>query len=308
MQVFIKKYLVTAVLIILAVVVVLTMYGDYVSNPWTRDGQVQAQVVQIASRVSGPIVNLPVDDNSLVRKGDVLWEIDARTYQADLDQAQAQLQASKAKRDDAQSEEQRARRVRKKNPGAISEEGLNNRVNALRVAEADVALAEAELENAKLNLEFCVVKAPVDGYVTNLRLRLGTQAVANQAAIALVDVNSYWVYGFFRENTIADMGPGDQAVITLLTYPDQPIAGTVDSLGWGIAQQDGSTGQHLLPSISPTFEWIRLAQRVPVRIHIEELPAGVQLRVGTTASVLVYAGSAGKSSERPLTPVPKILQ
>ena len=305
---FIKKYLVTGVLVIGAVVVVLTVYRDYVDNPWTRDGQVQAQVIQIAPRVSGPIISLPVDDNALVKKGDVLWKIDPRTYQAALDQAQAQLQASQAQRDDAKDEEQRARRVRKKNPGAISEEDLNGRVNTRKAADADVKLAEAELENAKLNLEFCEVRAPVEGYVTNLRLRLGSQAVANQAAIALVDINSYWVHGFFRENAVADMGPGDHAVITLLTYPDQPFAGVVDSLGWGIAQQDGSTGQNLLPSISPTFEWIRLAQRVPVRIHITELPEGVQLRVGTTASVLVYAGTAGQANKASAKAAPGILQ
>lgn len=305
---FIKKYLLTSVLVIGAVAVVLTLYRDYIDNPWTRDGQVQAQVIQISPRVSGPIVSLPIVDNALVKKGDVLWKIDPRTYQAALDQAQAQLQASQAQRDDAKDEEQRARRVRKKNPGAISEEDLNGRVNTRKAADADVKLAEAELENAKLNLEFCEVRAPVEGYVTNLRLRLGSQAVANQPAIALVDINSYWVHGFFRENAIADMEPGDHAVITLLTYPDQPFAGVVDSLGWGIAQQDGSTGQNLLPSISPTFEWIRLAQRVPVRIHITELPEGVRLRVGTTASELVYAGAAGQDIKSPLKSPPAILQ
>ena len=305
---FIKKYLVTTVLVIGAVVVVLTVYRDYVDNPWTRDGQIQAQVIQIAPRVSGPIVSLPVDDNALVKKGELLWKIDPRTYQAALDQAKAQLQASQAARDEAKDEEQRARRVRKKNPGAISEEDLNGRVNTRKGADADVKLAEAALENAKLNLEFTEVTAPVDGYVTNLRLRLGSQAVANQPAIALVDINSYWVYGFFRENSIAEMAPGDHAVITLLTYPDQPFAGVVDSLGWGIAQQDGSTGQNLLPSISPTFEWIRLAQRVPVRVHIAELPEGIHLRVGTTASVLVYPGTAGQAGRSPIKAAPSILQ
>jgi RND family efflux transporter MFP subunit len=305
---FIKKYLLTAVLVIGAVVVVLTVYRDYVDNPWTRDGQVQAQVIQIAPRVSGPIISLPVDDNALVKKGDVLWKIDPRTYQAALDQAQAQVGASQAQRDIAKDEEQRARRVRKKNPGAISAEDLNGRINTRKAADAQVKLAEAAVDSAKLNLEFTEVRAPVEGYVTNLRLRLGSQAVANQPAMALVDINSYWVYGFFRENFIANMAPGDHAVITLLTYPDQPFAGVVDSLGWGIAQQDGSTAQNLLPSINPTFEWIRLAQRVPVRIHIEEPPDGVQLRVGTTASVLVYAGSAGQASKAPVQSAPGILQ
>ncbi len=116
--------------------------------------------------------------------------------------------------------------------------------------------------------------APVDGYVTNLNLRLGSQAVANQPVLALVDVNSYWINGFFKENSIADMRAGDRAKVTLMTYPDTPFEGHVDSIGWGIAQQDGSTGFDLLPTISPTFEWIRLAQRVPVRIHLTDVPEG----------------------------------
>jgi multidrug resistance efflux pump len=135
----------------------------------------------------------------------------------------------------------------------------------------------------------------VDGFVTNLNLRLGSQAVANQPALALIDVNSYWVDGFFRETAIAEIRSGDKAVVTLMTYPDQPLKGQVDSLGWGISQQDGSTGFELLPQVSPTFEWIRLAQRVPVRILLDEVPDNIALRVGTTASVLVRTGTAENS-------------
>ena len=125
------------------------------------------------------------------------------------------------------------------------------------------------------------------------RLRHQSQPQAREpgcrkpAVLALVDVNSYWIDGFFRENTIAGIRAGDRAVVTLMTYPDTPIEGRVDSIGWGIAQQDGSTGFELLPTISPTFEWIRLAQRVPVRIHLIDVPKDIRLRVGTTCSVLV---------------------
>ena len=150
-----------------------------------------------------------------------------------------------------------------------------------------IRAALASVRQAELNLEFTQVRAPVDGYVTNLNLRYGSQAVANQAALALVDVNSYWVVGFFKENLVGDIKPGDRAIVTLMSYPDTPLEGQVDSLGWGIAQQDGSTGFELLPTISPTFEWIRLAQRVPVRIQLDDVPEHIQLRVGTTASVLV---------------------
>ena len=173
---------------------------------------------------------------------------------------------------------------------------------------AQVRQAGAEIREAELNLEFTQQKAPVDGYVTNLNLRSGSQAVANQPIMALVDVNSYWVTGFFRENYIEDIRKGDRAIITLMSYPDKPLEGRVDSLGWGIAQDDGSTGYDLLPNISPTFEWIRLAQRVPVRIHLDKIPEGVQLRVGTTASVLVMTGTSGSESKKAAVAAPRALQ
>ena len=103
----------------------------------------------------------------------------------------------------------------------------------------------------------------------------------SQPALALVDINSFWVHGFFKENYIEGIREGDRTIVTLMSYPDHPLEGCVDSLGWGIAQQDGSTGYNLLPSISATFEWIRLAQRVPVRVHLTQVPDEVKLRVGT---------------------------
>jgi len=173
---------------------------------------------------------------------------------------------------------------------------------------AKVRLAKAEVRSAELNLEFTQVKAPVDGYVTNLNLRLGSQAVENTASLALVDVNSYWVTGFFRENYIEGIRKGDRAIATLMSYRDKPIEGRVDSLGWGIAQDDGSTGFDLLPTISATFEWIRLAQRVPVRIHLAKIPEGVALRVGTTVSVLVMTGTSGSDSKMAAVAAPRALQ
>jgi multidrug resistance efflux pump len=159
----------------------------------------------------------------------------------------------------------------------------------------------------QLNLEFTNVKAPVDGYVTNLNLRLGSQAVANQPALALIDINSYWVHGYFREDRIKGVKAGDRAIVTLMSFPDRPLEGRVDSLGWGIAQDDGSTGDNLLPNISATFEWSRLAQRVPVRIHLIDPPKDIPLRVGTTASVMVMTGE-GSNTAKSVPALPKALQ
>jgi multidrug resistance efflux pump len=331
-----------------AIVVVLLKYWDYVLNPWTRDGQVRAEVIQIAPRVSGPIVSLPVNDNQFVKAGDLLFEIDPRTYAASLDQAQAlyditddnylagekQVDASLAQVDQAKSsikqvdaqiikdkaEFERQQELLPKRATSqksvdrakanydVSLEQRAGAVASLAQAEATLAKnratlgtigdanaslrqARAALEQATLNLEFTRVLAPVDGYITNLNLRLGSQAVSNQPALALVDTNSYWVDAYFRETSIENIRAGDKAIVTLMSYPDKPVEGHVDSLGWGISQQDGSTGFELLPTISPTFEWIRLAQRVPVRIQLDSVPEGVALRVGTTGSVLVKTGS-----------------
>jgi multidrug resistance efflux pump len=333
-------------------------YRAYIGNPWTRDGQVRAQVIQITPRVSAPIINLPIQDNQFVKAGDLLFEIDPRTFEASLAQARANLeltryefaamtpqvaaaeagvlsarasvaqaQASiaeaqaKIEKNAAEYERQQALLPKKatsmrsvqsaKANYEVSVESLKAAEAGLKAARATLAqaeaslaearanlgipgeanarlrLAEAEVRTAELNLEFTTVRAPVDGYVTNLTLRLGDQTVANSPALALIDVNSYWVYGFFKENRIAHVKPGDRAVVTLMTYPDTPLEGRVESLGWGIAQSDGAPGVDLLPNISPTFEWIRLAQRIPVRVHLTDVPDEIQLRVGTTCSVLV---------------------
>ncbi|WP_163338487.1 HlyD family secretion protein [Desulfopila sp. IMCC35008] len=362
------KTVTTGFLVLVAAAIIFFKYKDYIQNPWTRNGQVQADIIQVTSRVSGPIVSLPIKDNQFVKAGDVLFVIDPRTFQANYEQAQAnldrtsdsyeaglrQIQAAKAQVEAAKAAVLQAdSRVRQLNSvieknkaeyerqqellpqQATSQKAVEStkanyevaveqhqgavaalaqskatlsqaeaalyeakaKVGKLGDANASIRAARAALRQAELNLEFTTVEAPVDGYVTNLNLRLGSNAVANQPALALIDVNSYWVQGFFRETLIANIQQGDEAMVTLMTYPDQTLKGTVDSLGWGISQQDGSTGYDLLPNISPTFEWIRLAQRVPVRIHLDEAPENVRLRVGTTASVLVRT-RPDKSAER----------
>jgi multidrug resistance efflux pump len=302
------KYLLTGIVVLLAVGLVYYKYWDYTKNPWTRDGQVRAQVVQIAPRISGPIIELPIKDNQFVKAGQVLFKIDPRTFKSNLDRANANLAQAKANLAPDVDSLARNMKINKRTPGAIPQKIIVNQTNLVLAAKAEILGNEADVENARLDLEFTTVKAPVDGYVTNLNLRKGSQAVANDPMLALVDVNSYWVDGFFRENYIEDIQIGDQAVITLMSSPDKPIKGRVESVGWGIAQDDGSTSEDLLPSISPTFEWIRLAQRVPVSIKIIELPKGVKLRVGTTASVMVRTGTYDSKSEKKPVAVPRALE
>jgi multidrug resistance efflux pump len=371
-----RKYLLTGAVVLIAVIAVLLKYWDYVVNPWTRDGQVRADVVQITPRVSGPIVRLSVEDNQFVKTGDLLFEIDPRTFAASLAQAQAQydsaldnyvalekqVEAEVAQVDVSKAEVLQAESGIKELDATVAKNtaeykrqqdmlskdatskksmeraranyqvsleqrkeavaGVTQAKATLAQSEAAMAKAKANLgapgednasireaqaaqEQAELDLEFTRIKAPVDGYVTNLNLRLGSQAVANQPALALVDTNSYWIHGFFKENSIENIREGNKAIVTLMTYPDTPLEGQVDSLGWGIAQQDGSTGEDLLPNVSATFEWIRLAQRVPVRIHLVDVPDNVALRVGTTASVLVMTG---EDQDETAPAVPRALQ
>lgn len=359
----IQKYLLTGAIVLIAVVVLLLTCWTHLTNPWTRDGQVQANVIQIAPRVSGPIVALPILENQLVHAGDLLFEIDPRTYQASLDQARATLDQtsgnvealvkevesakagvevarasiSQAKsegvkvdaliaKDKAELDRQQALIAKKatsqkslERAQALYDVGLAEKQAAdagrlqteANLLKAQAALAEtqaklgavgeanpqfrqalAALRQAELNLEFTKVRAPTNGYITNLRLRLGSHVVANQPALALVDTSSYWVCGYFKENRIAGINSGDRAAVTLMTYPSRPVAGVVDSIGWGISQKDGSSGADMLPQVSATFEWIRLAQRIPVRVHLVDVPEEVKLRVGTTCSVLVRKGSA----------------
>jgi len=284
------RVLVTLAVVALAAVTLAWLFHDYFKHPWTRDGQVRAQVIQIAPRVSAPIIELPVTDNERVQKGDLLFKIDPRTFQAAVDQARAAVAVAEAGAAEAQVMAERAREIYAKDKGAIAELHVIGLENSLKSAEATVVQAKAALESAELDLAFTEVRAPADGYVTNLKLRLGSQVVANQPALALIDLHSFYVHGFFKETQIRHVDAGDPVVVKLMAYPKQPLEGVVESLGWGIAQKDGSTGVDLLPSINPTFDWIRLAQRVPVSVKLTNVPNGVDLRVGTTASVFVMAG------------------
>jgi multidrug resistance efflux pump len=429
------KLITTGAVVLVAIGALLIKYRHYLANPWTRDGQVRALIVQIAPRVTAQIVKLPIEDNQFVHKGDLLFEIDPSDFQLAVDNARVQLdqardtvasleaavRASQAQVNEAQAgaksaqsqigaaeadlesaradvkqaeagvasaqsaiaqqaavveetqrEAARARRLADQKAGAVeaaeakeasfvantaaletSRSQLKEAEAALAKTQAGVSQAQANLviaqnglteakakhdtaianldqaradlgqpgeanvrirqakvalAQAELKLSWTSIYAPVDGYVTNLSLQSGDQAIANQAALALVDVNSFWIDAYFKENQLEGMAVGDQAVVTLMTYPDRPIKGRIIGIGWGIAQQDGSTGEELLPSISPTFEWIRLAQRIPVQIGQLELPDGVELRAGATASVLVRKDSTGEPAETPAVPAPRALQ
>ena len=281
------RYLITLGAVVVAGLVLASMFREYLFQPWTRDGHVRAQIIKITPRVSGPITELAVYDNQQVSKGELLFRIDQRTYKLSIEQAEAKLKQAHASELVKADQAKRARDLSRKDKGAISEQALVRKENDLLVAQADVEVAEANLHAAKLDLEFTEVRAPVDGYVTNLLLRYGSQTVANQPALALIDSSSFWVHGYFKETQIKNIRTDNKVVVKLMTWPDIALEGVVESMGWGIAQQDGAPAADLLPAINPSFDWIRLAQRIPVRIRLTHVPEEVELRVGTTASVFV---------------------
>ncbi len=262
-------------------------FEEYIRNPWTRDGQVRGQVIQVSPRVSGMVIHIPIIDNQLVREGDLLFEIDPEPFEIAIAQAQANLERDQISSKASKIEYDRLLEIVKQDPGAVSARDLNRREAGYLQSLSQIQVAEENLRSARLNLGYTKVHASVDGYVSNINFQVGSQAVANTPILALVDSNSFWVFGYFRESEIGAINIGDPARVTLMAYPEQPLAGSVESLGWGIAPSDGNTGFNLLPSIKPVFQWIRLAQRIPVRIKLEELPEDVELRFGLTASVMI---------------------
>jgi len=281
------KILLSIVLFGSAIYFAMQKYDDYFANPWTRDGQVRAQVVQVAARVSGMVTKINIIDNEFVKKGRLLFEIDKEPFLIQIAQTKADLRREKANLRGSKIEYDRVRTIFKKDKGAVSQRDLNRREVDYLKALAKIDSLNETLNSAKLNLEFTNIYASVDGYVSNINFQVGSQAVANQPILALVDSSSFWVFGYFRESMLENIHIGDKTEVTLMAYSNTPISGEVESIGWGIAHSDGNPGANLLPSIKPVFQWIRLAQRIPVRVKLDELPEGVELRFGLTASVKI---------------------
>ncbi|MCL1142831.1 HlyD family secretion protein [Shewanella gaetbuli] len=281
------KYFITAFFVVCAVAVGYHQYQTYQQAPWTRDGQVRAHIIQITPRVTGQIVEMNVDDDCRVEQGDVLFQIDSKPYEADLKKAQAGERQAAAMVEKAKNEYKRQSNLERATPGAVPELTLNNLANAVDMAKADLALAQAQVDTAEMNLSYTTVIAPTSGFITNLNYRIGSQVVANAPVVALIDESSFWIEGFFKETDLNGVDVDDEVTVQLMKA-DQPLSGTVTSIGFGISKSDGSTGNALLPNVNPSFEWIRLAQRIPVKVKLDNVPAGLQLRVGMTASVQVF--------------------
>jgi len=272
----------TLLVFAVATFIVRTLWVHYMDSPWTRDGRVRADVINIAPDVAGLVVEVAVKDNQPVKKGDLLLRIDDRHYRLAVKQAEALVAARKAQ---LQMNQENARRRSDMDAMVVSRESRTNASHLAHAAQADYLEAQAQLDQARLNLERTEVRAPVDGYVTNLNVFEGDFANRGEPALALVDSHSFYVYGYFEETRLPLIRVGDQADLQLMS--GERLSGHVDSIARGIYDRDNPESRDLVADVNPTFNWVRLARRVPVRIHLDEVPEGVTLAAGLTCTVIV---------------------
>lgn len=258
----------------------------YMGAPWTRDGTVRAYVVTMAPEVAGRIVKLPVADNQYVHKGDVLFEIEASDYQIALQSAQAQQQRDMAALEYARANEDRQSKLA--GEGWVSTDVYQQVTSAMHQLEAAVAIDKAAIAKAQLDLGRVVVRSPVNGHVTNLLAQFGDYATPGTKLISLVDADSFWIDGYFEETALDRIRDGDPATARLMGYR-QLVRGHVDGVARGINIPNVQPDPAGLASVNPVFTWVRLAQRVPVRIRLDVVPDGIRLVAGMTATVQIDA-------------------
>jgi RND family efflux transporter MFP subunit len=264
------------------------LWVGYMEAPWTRDGRVRADVVTIAPDVSGLVAQVLVQDNQAVKQGDVLFRLDPDRFKLAVDQSEAVVANSKAQLDEAGREAARYGRL---NELSVSQEVQQQRVAKAEEAAAAYRQALADLAVAKLNLKRSEVTSPVAGVVTNVNLEPGDYVNVGKGVMALVDAATLRVEGYFEETKLPRIRVGDRVRVHLMGEPRE-LTGRVESIAAGIADRERSDSADLLANINPTFNWVRLAQRVPVRVKLESVPPGVQLVVGRTATVAIEPGSA----------------
>ena len=300
----------TLLVVALAIVLGWFAWVHYTQAPWTRDARVRADVVTLAAEVSGPIVALPVQDNQFVHKGDLLLQIAPARYElavlhaqravevarAALGQSQANIVANQALLKQRGSEEQRRRKLqsmsaisaeeweKSRTEVAVAQADLLREQSSLGLAQANVQLAEATLEQARLDLQRTRVLAPVNGHVTNLLTRQGDFAQPGAALLALVDSDSFHVSGYFEETKLPRIQVGSRAKVVLMS--GEALQGRVESIAYAITDRENQPGNRLLANVNPNYTWVKLAQRVPVRLRLDPGQAPV-LRAGTTATVTI---------------------
>ncbi|MGB3251955.1 MULTISPECIES: efflux RND transporter periplasmic adaptor subunit [Buttiauxella] len=277
------KYFSTLVIFAAAIIVGWLLWNYYMQSPWTRDGKVRAEQVSITPQVSGTITQLNIEDNQFVKAGTVLFTIDATPYHIAQLNAEAQLAQSQSELSKASNEANRRKNLPR---NYISAEDMDTANINVKAAQAAVKAAEATVEQAKWQISQTTVTAPVDGWVTNLSTRTGNYATSGQPVFALVDSHSFYVVGYFEETKLRHIQPGDLAEIVLYSG-NVPLSGKVQSIGRAIYDQSVESDSDLVADIKPNVPWVRLAQRVPVRIQLNQIPQGITLVSGTTCTVSI---------------------
>jgi multidrug resistance efflux pump len=281
------KRLATLAIALIAVLIVLLTWQHYVAAPWTRNGTVRVQVAGVAPQISGYINDVRVVDNQFVHRGDVLYTIESfdfevaqRTGAATVQQRAADLQVKQL-----QSE----RRQQLSNLATTPEQQQIYAGNAVQ-AKAALDAAQQQLAQAEINLQRTKVRSPVNGYVTNLLMSAGDFAHVGTTNISIIDTDSFWIDGYFEETKMARICVGDRAEAKLMGY-SEPIIGHIGTVTRGISTSNAASGTQGLPNVDPVYTWVRLAQRVPVRVFIDAVPAGVPLVSGMTATITVRPAS-----------------
>ncbi|HXW71819.1 MAG TPA: HlyD family secretion protein [Methylocella sp.] len=276
--------LITLLTVGLAAALSWAMWDAYMGAPWTRDGTVRVYVVTMAPEVAGQIVELPVKDNQFVHKGDLLMVIDPRDYTIAVSNTEAAVKQAKATLQNTEIEAKRRQKLLSQLSISV-EEQQTYATNAV-TAQAQLDQAQANLNQARVNLERTEVRTPVNGWVTNLLAQLGDYATTGQNIISVVDADSFWVDGYFEEINLGSIQVGDPAEVKLMGY-SQIVRGHVDSIARAINVANAQPNGQGVATVNPIFTWVRLAQRIPVRIHIDEVPQGVFLSAGMTATVQI---------------------
>lgn len=277
------KFAITFFIVVIAIFLALKLWHNYMNNPWTRDGRIRADTIMISPDVSGLVEKVYVKDNQLVKKGELIFQIDKKRFLEDVAKYATLFEIQKS---EYQMKKKQFDRRFKVNNDVISKEEHETATYQLEIAKANYDKALVELNIAKLNLERSSVKASEDGWVTNLVLKNGDYINKGENSLALIINNSFWIYGYFEEHKIPLIKEGDIANIQPLGT-DFIIKGHVESIANGITDRDNDFGKRLLANVNPSFTWVRLAQRIPVRIHIDEVPEGFILRAGVTCTIKI---------------------
>ena len=294
------RWAATLIVVTLAILVALWLWRRYETDPWTRDGHVRADVVRVTSDVSGLVTQVLVHDNQAVKAGQLLFVVDRPRYALALEQAQAAIASARATL--AQNRREAARDLALGD--LVAAEAHEQNVARVATAQAALAQAEAQADTARLNLARTQVRASVNGTITNLDLHPGDYVAAGQQALALVDADSLRIEAYFEETKLGNVHPGAVAKVRLMGDP-RVLTGHVESIAAGISDSERTNTGNLLPNVNATFSWVRLAQRIPVRVKIDSVPGDLRLISGRTATVTLEPPAAQPTLAQPRpTPTP----